>query len=179
MPPQGHLLDNRGNKQAWVSRLVFIGLGIIVVSIFVFFASAVLLIDLGKVLALLLAPIGIVAVAAGLISGWAEAFGDPSKRPVQRESGAYVIAKVVSDKRANPVVDPEFHDPEDLRYLVQFEFQGNRKVELETAPEVFDQVGEGMIGDIVYQGRWLSQFTFVPRSSERPIGEDPFRAGKL
>jgi hypothetical protein len=172
-------VDNRGNKQAWVSRLVFFGLALIAVSVFVFFVSAVLFIGLGKVLALLIAPVGIVLVAVGLIAGWAEAFGDSSKRPVQRADGVYVIAKVVSDRRANPVVDPEFHDPADLRYHVQFEFQGNKKVELETAPEVFDQVGEGMNGNIVYQGRWLNQFTFVPRSGDRPIGEDPFRAGKL
>ncbi len=177
--PQGAPLDNKGNKQAWVSRLVFIGLGFIVLSVFLFLFSAVLFIGLGKVAAIVMFPIGLVLVVAGLLMGWMEAFGDPAKKPVQRASGVYVIAKVVADKRAFPVIDPEFHDPDDLRYLVQFDIQGRGKVEMETAPEVFDQVGEGMNGDIVYQGRWLNQFTFLPRAADRPMGEGPFRAGKL
>ena len=77
------------------------------------------------------------------------------------------------------MIDPEFHDPAELRYLVQFEIPGRGKVELEAAAEVFNQVGEGMNGNIIYQGRWLNQFTFTPRPGDHGIGEDPFRAGKL
>ncbi len=172
-------MDDRGNKQRRISWLVFGGIAFIAVALFLFLFSAILFIGIGKVMAIVMFPIGLVLIVAGLLMGWSEAFGDPSKKPVQRASGVYVIAKVVADKRANPVIDPEFHDPEDLRYLVQFEIQGRGKVEMEAAPEVFDQVGEGMNGDIVFQGRWLSQFTFVPRSNDSRIGEDPFRAGKL
>lgn len=172
-------MDEKGKKQSRVTWTVFAGLACIAVAIILFFISAVLFIDIGKVMAIFLLPVGVVLVAIGLLSGWSEAFGDPSKRPIQRANGVYVIAKVIADKRANPVIDPKFHDPSELRYLVQFEMPGRSKVELETAAEVFNRIGEGMNGDIVYQGRWLNQFTFVPRKGDREIGEDPFRAGKL
>jgi hypothetical protein len=130
----------------------------------------------GFILGLIMLPIGVILVVVGLASGWGEAFGDPSKKPVQQATDVYVIAKVVADKRANPVVDPGFHDPDDLRYLVQINVQGRGKVEFETAGAVFDGIGEGMHGDIVYQGRWLNQFTFKPKPGDRTIGEDPFAA---
>lgn len=171
-------MDEKGSKQGLISRLVVMGLGAIVLSVFLFMFSAILFLGIGKVFAILLFVVGVILVGLGLLGGWSEAFGSSANKPVQRADGVYVIAKVVADKRANPVIDPEFHDPDDLRYLVQFDVLGRGKIELETAAEVFNQVGEGMNGNIVYQGRWLSQFTFVPRSDQR-IGEDPFRAGKL
>lgn len=139
----------------------------------VFFASAA-----AFILGILAFPIGLILTIVGLASGWGEAFGDPTKKPVMRANGVYVIAKVVADKRANPVIDPEFHDPSELKYLVQIDVPAKGKIEFETAPEVFNLIGEGMNGDIVYQGRWLSQFTFRPKQGDREIGEDPFAAGR-
>jgi hypothetical protein len=172
-------VDDQSRKQTKVTRLVFAGLALIVGSVAVFFVSAVLFIGLGKVLAIVMFPIGLGLVGIGVMSGWSEALGDPSKKPVQQAANVYVIAKVVADKRANPVIDPEFHDPADLRYLVQIEMPNRSKVEFEAAAEVFNGIGEGMNGNIVYQGRWLNQFTFVPRPGSTQIGEDPFRSGRL
>jgi hypothetical protein len=172
-------VDEKGIKQRRVTLTVFVGLALIVVSVLLFAISAVAFLGIGKVMAVVLFPLGLVMVVAGMAMGWGEAFGDPSKKPIQRASGVYVVAKVVADKRANPVIDPEFHDPADLRYLVQVEFANRSKAEFECAGEVFNGIGEGMNGDIVYQGRWLNQFTFVPRKGDRDIGEDPFRSGRL
>jgi hypothetical protein len=167
------------SKQKQVSQILFAGIACVAVSVGLFIMSALLFIGIGKMLAFILLPIGIVLVVVGLAAGWSEAMGDPSKKPVQRANQVYVIAKVIADKKANPVIDPGFHDPEDLRYLVQFQVPGKGKMELETAAPVFDGVGEGMYGDIVYQGRWLNQFTFRPKPGAQDVGEDPFRAGKL
>ena len=171
-------MDDKGGKQGIVSRLVFIGLCIVGLAVFMFLFSTILRIGLGQGVSTVLFVLGVIVAGIGLLSGWSEAFGDSSKKPVQRADGVYVIAKVIADKRANPVIDPEFHEPEELRYLVQFDVPGRGKIELECAAEVFNQVGEGMNGNILYQGRWLNQFAFVPRGDQR-IGEDPFRAGKL
>ena len=166
-------------KQKQVSAIVFAGGAGVVGGILLTVLSFMLPIPFGTVVGLLLIPVGIVLVVVGLATGWGEAFGDPNKKPVQRASNVYVVAKVVADRHAEPVIDPEFFDPADLRFLVQIEVQGRGKVEFETAPEVFSQIGEGMSGDIVYQGRWLNQFVFRPKQGGREVGEDPFAAGKL
>lgn len=164
------------NKQKRVTNLMLAGIGCFLGGIFVFVLGVFFASPAGFILGLLLVPIGIILAIVSLASGWAEAFGDPSKKPVQRANDVYVIAKVIADKKAHPVIDPEFHDPSELRYLVQFNIPSRGKVELECAGEVFNTVGEGMNGDIVFQGRWLNQFTFKPRSGDRQFGEDPFAA---
>ncbi len=169
-------MDSGDNKQLRVTRLMVAGVSCFVGGILLTAAGVLFFSGAWIVAGLLLIPIGVVLAVIALASGWGEAFGDPSKKPVQRANDVYVIAKVIADKRANPVIDPEFHDPSELRYLVQFNIPGKGKVELETSGEVFNGVGEGMNGDIVYQGRWLSQFTFKPRPGDRQFGEDPFAA---
>ena len=134
---------------------------------------------IGIIMGIIMVPVGIVLVVIGMASGWSEAFGDPSKKPVRREMNVYVIAKVIADKKAEPVIDPEFFDPAELRHLVKIQFPNGHKTEFETSPSVFNDIGEGMNGDIVYQGRWLNQFTFRPKDGHKNVGEDPFRAGKL
>lgn len=163
-------------KQKSVSGLILAGICVMVGSVFLFALGIFFGAAAAWILGLLGFPVGLVLTIMGLASGWGEAFGDPSKKPVTRANNAYVIAKVVADKKANPVIDPEFHDPSELRYLVQMEVPARGKIEFETASEVFNLIGEGMSGDIVYQGRWLSQFTFRPKAGDREIGEDPFAA---
>lgn len=159
--------------------MVFAGVATFAVGLFLTIMSFLLLTPVGIIFGFLLIPAGILLVVIGLGAGWSEAFGDPRKKPIQRAYGIYVIAKLIVDKRSEPVMDPEALDPSELRYLVQIDLKDNKgKKEFETSGEVFNQVGEGMDGDIVYQGRWLSQFTFRPKTDHQ-IGEDPFRSGRL
>lgn len=172
-------MKDGSGKQKAISKLVLVGGGICLLGFFMLAVSFFLNIYFGVIFGMLLIPIGVVVVILGLATGWGEAFGDPSKKPIRREMNVYVIAKIIADSNAELVVDPEFYDPEELSHLVQIQFQGGRKVEFETAPEVYDEIGEGMSGDIIYQGKWLNQFTFRPKQGASDIGEDPFRAGKL
>ena len=122
---------------------------------------------------------GLVLIIMGIAAGWGSAFGDPRKRPILQASGVYVIAKVIVDDQAQPVMEPSVYSADELKFLVQIRFENGRSVEFETSPEVFDEVGEGMYGDIVHQGKWLSRFQFRPKPGHHQIGEDPFASGKL
>jgi len=170
--------DGSGKQKA-VGALVFVGGGICLLGAFTVAVSMFQGLYFGLVFGVILVPVGLVVVVIGLATGWGEAFGDPSKKPVRHEVYVYVVAKIITDSKAEHVVDPEFYDPEALSHLVQIEFRNGRKIEFETAPEVYNEIGEGMNGDIVYQGKWLNQFTFRPKKGAEDIGEDPFRAGKL
>ena len=172
-------MKDGSGKQTAIGALVFVGGGICLLGVLIAAVSTFLGLYYGLIAGVLLVPIGLVVVVIGLATGWGDAFGDASKKPVRHEVYVYVVAKIITDSKADHVIDPEFYDPEELSYLVQIEFRNGRKVEFETAPEVYDEVGEGMNGDIVYQGKWLNQFTFRPKAGAEDIGEDPFRAGKL
>ena len=163
------------DKQKTVVWMVVGGLACVAASIFLIFFGRII----GFVASLLLLPAGLVLIGVGIATGWGSAFGDPRKRPIQQASGVYVIAKVIVDDQAQPVMEPSVYSPDELKFLVQFRFQNGRSVEFETSPEVFDEVGEGMYGDIVHQGKWLSRFQFRPKPGHQEIGEDPFASGKL
>lgn len=175
----GFTLKDGSGKQKAVGTLVMVGGGLVIAGVMMAVISMMIWLPFGLVAGSILVPLGIVLIVAGLASGWGEAFGDPSKKPVRRETNVYIVAKIIADKKAEIVIDPEFYDAEELRHLVQIEFQNGRKVEFETAPQVYDDIGEGMNGDIVYQGKWLNQFTFRPRAGAEDVGEDPFGAGKF
>jgi hypothetical protein len=117
----------------------------------------------------------------GLTKGLSMGIGANDKQPEESHDGAYIMNKLVVDRRGETVYDPDMHNPEDLKYLLQVQFETGRKSEFETSPLVFHGIGEGQKGTIVVQGRWVSQFTFRPESSTRP-GDDrtfeaPYRPG--
>lgn len=112
----------------------------------------------------LLCPIGIGLCIYALASGWKTAFGNPAKHPIERAAGVYIVAKIMLDDNKDQVYNMDAHEPTELEFFVQININGKTR-EFVTPFEVFEQVGEGMNGDIVYQGRWLSQFIFKPRLS--------------
>ena len=163
------------DKQKLVVKLIVGGVVCVPVGgIFVFFGGVV-----GMIFGLLLMPAGLILVIVGLVTGWRSAFGDPRKRPIQEASGVYVIAKVVIDDQAQHVLEPSVYDPEELKFIVRIRLASGKQTEFETSIEVYDEIGEGMFGDIIHQGKWLSQFKFRPKPGGHQIGEDPFVAGKL
>lgn len=158
------------DKVKKVSGLMLAGVAALVSSVGLFIFSLFLPFVAPQVLAILLFPVGLILCAIALASGWRDAFGDPSKHPVQKALDIYVVAKIALDENGDNVLDMGAHDPAELQYLVQVRMPGGRVREFEAAYPVFCQVGEGMNGDILFQGRWLSQFTFKPKHD--PI--DPY-----
>ena len=163
------------DKQKTVVWMIIGGVACLPTSIFLFFFGGLL----GFVAGPLLLLAGLVLIGVGIATGWGSAFGDPRKRPVQQASGVYVIAKVIVDDQAQHVFEPSVYNPDELKFLIQIRFPNGKSVEFETSPDVYDEVGEGMMGDILHQGKWLSQFTFRPKPRQHDTGVDPFASGKL
>jgi hypothetical protein len=69
-----------------------------------------------------------------------------------------VLAKYVTNGRGEPMpLDWDSPDPA-TKYFVRMELGSGHRVELQCVREVFDQCGEGMKGESIYQGRWLGMF---------------------
>lgn len=107
--------------------------------------------------------IGFVCAVGALIYGLKISRGNPRNSPVRVASGVYVIAKLAEGKDG-PVYDIDVYDGQ-VNLLVQVALADGTRLEFNTSREVFDTVGEGLRGKIVYQGRWLGQF-------ERQIGAE-------
>ncbi len=102
---------------------------------------------------------GVGLTCYGIYAGYqVSGFGD-LKRPPQTLQDVYVIAALIYDERNELVFDPEVRDAEDLRYLVKVGTKAGETFEFDTHADVFGCVGEGMRGDIIFQGNWLNQFT--------------------
>lgn len=159
-------MDNVG-KQTKISRLVFFGIGSIVVAVLgfgfgglgagLFFGSqGSALMVLGFFILLGLAGVGM--LVAALIIGSKEAFGNDNAKPVETQPDVYIMSTMIMTKQHDPVYDPDMFDDNDLRCYVQVEFPSGQKREFETHRVVLAAIGEGMRGTITYQGKWLSKF---------------------
>jgi hypothetical protein len=120
-------------------------------------------------LAILTFLAGLGMVVVGLLMGAGHAFGSNRNMPEQKSGAVYVVAVVITDKRGEYVYDMSMHDPDDLRYFVQIRFPNGTAREFETAYEVATTVGEGLYGNITYQGKWLSSFERVLVDVQRPV----------
>jgi hypothetical protein len=134
------------------------------------------------VICMLMAVGGLVLVIVGLFVGIREGSGDNRDKPEQRVPQTYIIGKLVLDLKGEQVYDPDMYEPEELQLLVQVRMPGKRKEEFKTHPLVFNSIGEGMTGTVVFQGRWLSQF--IPEikpggPSQDSLPPDPFSSGRL
>lgn len=109
-------------------------------------------------LPLLLVILGIAFAGIGLLIGASQAFSNDRMAPVQKASAVYVVACIAANELGEHVFEPDMYDPEDIRYYVQVRMADGATREFETAREVVDTLGEGLWGNITYQGRWLSSF---------------------
>lgn len=102
--------------------------------------------------------IGLFMAFAGLVIGWKSAFSDDSKRPLTDVENIYIIAAFILDRKGDKVFEPEMYEPDDIRHYVQIRFPDGTAQEVQTAPELFALIGEGMKGTATIQGRWMSAF---------------------
>ena len=114
---------------------------------------------------------GLFSIGWGIAIGLQEAFGDDRKKPIENASGVLIIAKLVLDSKNDTVYDPDMYDEDEIQRLVQVQFANGRKEEFKASLTVFDTIGEGMKGKIIYQGKWLSSFEMeIQPGGERYTG---------
>lgn len=121
----------------------------------------------------LLIVLGGVAMVSGLIVGrWA---ANPVHRTARivRYPDVRVVGRFGESRDGQMYfADLDLLDDEKLRYFVQLEIVPGDIREFECAAPVWEQAGEGMRGDAVGQGRWLSQFLPHQGGAYRPV-HDP------
>jgi len=118
----------------------------------------------------------LVALAGGamlvgaMVVGGKQAFGNDADKAIETANDVYIISLLILNKDQSPIYDPDMFDEDELRCYVQVEFADGRKREFETSLAVMGTIGDGMRGNITYQGKWLSQFVMVPKPTDRPYG---------
>jgi hypothetical protein len=75
----------------------------------------------------------------------------------------YVVARFAINEIGEMIFDNFDFDAPNARYYVRLKMPDGRDEEFECAQELLNQVGEGMVGNVQINGRWLGSFVPVPR----------------
>jgi hypothetical protein len=116
-----------------------------------------------------LAALGMVLLAGGIgAMVWSVSTGLyrvnklGSTNAVSEATGVRVVARFAVNHLGEMLFDIDPIDMPELKYYVRLMFADGRQGEFKTVWEVFAEAGEGMYGDVAYQGDWLSRFTKRP-----------------
>jgi len=82
---------------------------------------------------------------------------------VRMMSECYVVARFAVNEIGEMIFDNFDFDAPNARYYVRLKMPDGRDEEFECAHDLVMQVGEGMIGNVQVNGRWLGSFIPVPR----------------
>lgn len=111
--------------------------------------------------------LGLAAFIAGLVEGIRNGFSRPGRMPERRVDNVFIVGKTAISKDGYPIMDYDMIDATQDQLLVRIALSDGTRMEMKTSFPVFMNTPEGMVGNIVHQGTWLSQFTPNPQA-ERP-----------
>jgi hypothetical protein len=119
------------------------------------------------------AMIGVLSILGGIgVIGWAVFSGlnhnNETDKGGPRLQPGYVMARFAVNEIGEMIFSNYEFDAVGGRFYVRLRFEDGHDEELECAPEVFDQAGEGMWGHAAIRGRWLGQFTPIPKPVDQP-----------
>jgi hypothetical protein len=131
-----------------------------------------------------LAILGLVLGLAGLVLlGFAVFSGlfaskMQSSGPRRFDPNAKVVARYAMGKNGDMALSDWEWDYEGMRFFVRLSTSDRQAAEYECARPVFEQCGEGMVGEAMFQGKWLGGFRphigGTP-AAPPPVGHDPLR----
>lgn len=158
-----------------VFRLAFLGIWceIIGVPLFLMFGlvtSRRVPLPLGGVGALLILA-GIVLIATALILGLL-ANATAKSGPEKVYQGAQIINRFATDTQGEYLMDWQYD--EDSRYFVKIGHPSLGVIECQTSRQVYDECPEGGTGQVIIQGRWLSQFVRYHGVGIAQVGDPRF-----
>lgn len=101
--------------------------------------------------------VGVVFVIWSIVYGFNAAKAGKSKE-IFRYPNCFVVSRFAVGPHGNDVFDVFDGPDEDVKYFVHLKMPDGKNEEYRCAYEVFLCCGEGMRGEAVAQGNWLSQF---------------------
>ena len=101
--------------------------------------------------------IGVILIAWAIVYGILAAKSGRSKQ-IFRYPNCFVVSRFAVNSAGIDVYDAYDGPDDDLKYYVQLKLPDGKNEEYRCAYEVFLCAGEGMRGEAVAQGSWLSQF---------------------
>ncbi len=126
---------------------------------------------LGVGLGMLMMAAGVVLVVWAIVYGLNAAKSGKSKQ-IFRYPNCFVVSRFAVGPHGNDVFDVFDGPDDDLKYYVHLKMPDGKNEEYRCVYEVFLCCGEGMRGEAVAQGSWLSQFVpyIGPGVASQPPG---------
>lgn len=120
-----------------------------------------------------LSGIGVLMLITGIFFGLASSRSNDAKKPIQKAENVQVIALLINNEDDQPVFDTDMYEPHELTCYVQIAMPNGDRREFKTDYSLLLNMGEGLMGDITYQGRWLCSFVRKLPPAQQ-AGPDPF-----
>ena len=98
--------------------------------------------------------------------------------PRRLDQNARVVARYALGKNGDMAMSDYEWDEPGMRFFVRLSTSGGGNAEYECVRAVYEQCGEGMRGEAMFQGRWLGGFRphiGGAAPSPPPVGHDPLR----
>ncbi|MBL8048721.1 MAG: hypothetical protein JNJ45_08570 [Chthonomonas sp.] len=116
---------------------------------------------------------GAVALGYGLVKGLAYRDGVKANAPQGVINDAYIIGRYVLNMQNDIVDEGYLLDDLQYKYMVRVAMPDGRRLEMQTAEQVYFTVPENGTGRIYHQGTWITRFEFIP------VVERPYHAPRL
>ncbi len=120
-----------------------------------------------------LVGVGVLMLVAGLLYGLVSSRSNDAKKPIKKVQGVQIIAMLINNEDDQPIYDVNMYDPHELRCYVQIVMPDGERREFKTDYNLLQNMGEGLTGDITFQGRWLCSFE-KRMPAPHQVGPDPF-----
>lgn len=118
---------------------------------------------------LILIALGPIMVVGGIaLAGWGVFAGHMTNKKadssgVQWIPNCYVVGRYEMNQIGEMIFSDFNYDEPKSKFFVRLKLPDGSDQEYQCSPELMDQIGEGMIGNVQVKGRWLGSFVAVPR----------------
>jgi hypothetical protein len=117
--------------------------------------------------------LGVLLFIIAIAFGWRQVAVRDEKQPVMTATNAYVVAMWAQMRDRTKVEDWTQFDASELTFYVQMAFPNGDRHEFRTDAHVYEQMGEGLLGTVRYQGHWLCSFERTLRPSPQVTPYQP------
>ncbi|MBX3118939.1 MAG: hypothetical protein KF784_07715 [Fimbriimonadaceae bacterium] len=117
--------------------------------------------------------LGLLSTGGALIYGLHKAKTPSSGKGIQQtDAHTRVVGKFAFREGEMLTSDWQWEAYDDVEFYVKLQMSDQRIIEFRCAQETFDNCGDGLFGEAVYDGRWLGRFVAYVGGASMP--RDPF-----
>jgi len=170
-------------KEKRVATMIFVGVALAILSIFVFMAGArsglmavgnkkamgPLYVMIGSIT---MAVVGVGLVVMGILSGSMQNRKLNRSTKVEVAQRCMALARFCTDSDGNMILEDDADVVPGAKFYIRMAMENGARAEFKTRYEVYMTVGEGQWGMAEFQGDWLGRWT--PTTPPTQTKENPY-----